>query len=91
MSKKVSNETVYDAVVIRAWMIPGPGDDVDNPRWLSSYSVGGAPPVTMRGDGDLSHEEAALQAVNAVQSYLAAQIARFPPHAGAADAGSKPR
>jgi len=78
MSKKVSNETVYDAVVIKTWLIPGPGDDVDNPRWLSSYAVMGAPAVVMKGEGVEAYEEAALAAVEAVAAHLRAQISRFP-------------
>lgn len=78
MTNKVSNEAVYDTVVIKTWLIPGPGGDVNKPRWLASYAVQGGPAVPMRGEGVDSQEEAALQAVDAVQSYLKAQIARFP-------------
>lgn len=79
MTNKLLIETVFDTVVIKTWMIPGPGDDVDNPRWLSSYAIQGAPAVQMRGEGVDCQEEAALQALNAVQGILKAQIERMPP------------
>ncbi|MFI5446823.1 hypothetical protein [Polaromonas sp. UC242_47] len=63
-------ETVFETVVIKTWMIPGPDGDVAKPRWLSSYAVQGAPAVVMRGKGVDSQEEAALQAVTVVQTYL---------------------
>jgi len=91
MPKKLSCPDVFDTVVIKTWAIPGPGDDYDNPRVLSSYAVQGAPAVVMKGEGMETHEEAALAAVDVVQAYLTAQIARFPTRSDAADAGSKPR
>jgi hypothetical protein len=78
MRKKLLLEDVFDTVVIKTWAIPGPGDDYDTPRVLSSYSVQGAPAVVMTGEGMETHEEAALAAVNVVAAYLKAQIARFP-------------
>jgi hypothetical protein len=78
MSKKLLVENVFDTVVIKTWCIPGPGNDFDNPRWLSSYAVQGAPAVVMTGEGMESQEDAALSAVNVVASYLKARISRFP-------------
>ena len=70
MSKSELSQAVYNTVVIRTWMVPGPGGDESNPRVLSSYSIHGAPPVEMTGDGMESQEGAALAAINVVQRFL---------------------
>ncbi|MDO8370806.1 MAG: hypothetical protein Q7K57_17985 [Burkholderiaceae bacterium] len=70
MSTTALSQTVYNTVVIRTWMVPGPGGDVSNPRVLSSYSIHGAPPVVMTGDGMETQEGAALAAINVVQRFL---------------------
>jgi hypothetical protein len=78
MATKLLFDEVLTTVVIKAWPIPGPGDDANNPRWLSSYELYGLPAVVMKGDGLESQEEAALLAVNAVAASLKAVIAQFP-------------
>lgn len=73
MSEKSPAEVGFNTVVIRSWMVEGSGDNGATPRWLSSYSIHGAPPVAMKGEGLHSQNAVVLNAMEAARRIIHAE------------------